>query len=202
MGNPYRGRNQKPIIADHEMQIGPARPFAPPDVSITGAERKRAGTEGQRTYVPMDRAFHEISDLSAAQRPAPKIVKAIQKRKPNLGLLAVSTADRIYRYIAQFLQTATYGGNLKFNGGIGRTLKIICLFSPGQIYNTPAIQFGQGLTAAHVLKLPVKRAPIQPSANLPRQLVPGDGWSLCQRLLYPGDHKLSEEAYERLKTTG
>ena len=73
----------------------------------------------------MIRTLHHISDLGATQRSASKIVVSIKKRKPNLGFLGISAADRINTDFAQFAQRTTEFSNIRLNGIDPRALKAI-----------------------------------------------------------------------------
>ena len=185
VGNPHGGQDQKPIIADQPMQIGPARRFAPSDMLVPVGKRPCGRTKGQRAKIAQRGAFDYVSDLSSAQRAAAQVVVSIQQRKPNFGIFAVSAADRINRYGSYLLQAALNLGNSRFNPMGCRLFKAIGSVLPRQIENALVFKFAQCFAATHILKLAVWATPVQPLANSARQLHLRNRGFASQRLLYP-----------------
>ena len=170
MFHPHRGQDQKTIITDHTVQVGSASVFCPSNIVVSALQRPGCRTEGQGPKIAMIRTLDNVPDLGPTQRSTSKIVVLIKERKPNLGFLGISAADRINSDFAQFAQRTTEFSNIRLNEIDPRALKAIESLPPWQIHKTPLIQLGQRLSATHVLQSAIGRSPIQPFTNPSRQI--------------------------------
>src|SRR4030067_686005 len=189
-----RRQDQKTVVRDQPAEVGSSSLLGPSNILISGFQRPRGRTEDQGPKISMFQTLHHISDLGATQRSASKIVVSIKERKPNLGFLRISTADRINSDFAQLTQRTTEFRNIRLSGIDPRALKPIASLPPRQIQNTTLIQFGQCLPATHLLEPAVWRPPIQPLANPPRQIALRNRWLCSDSLLHPiqnGSGKMS-----------
>src|SRR4030067_2596812 len=164
-----RRQNQNTVVRAHPAEVASSSLLGPSNILISGLQRPRGRTEGQGPKISMFQTLHHISDLGATQRSASKIVVSIKERKPNLGFIGISTADRINSDFAQLTQRTTEFRNIRLSGIEPRTLKPIASLTPRQIQSTTLIQFGQRLSATHLLPSAIGRPPIQPFTNPSRQ---------------------------------
>jgi len=107
----------------------------------------------------------------------------IQKCKPNLGFLRISARNRIHADLAQLLQRATDLSNIELYPMAHGSLKVVGSLYPRQVLNAKVIQFGQRFATTHFLQSTIGGTPIQPLADPPRQIEPGNGWFSSHRFL-------------------
>ena len=181
----HRGKYEKTAIADQTRKVCSAGSLRPSNVLISASKRPCPRTKGQGSKIPVNGTLHNVSDLSPTQWSASKVMVSIQKRKPYLGLFAISTTHRFNTDFTQLIQIAMYFRKMQVNFDLGRSLKTKSFFLKRQIQNTSAVQLCQCFTTAHVLKPAIGGTPIQPLADPPGQFQSGNGRLHADCLLDP-----------------
>ena len=145
---------------------------------------------------PCSRAFHQVANLSAAQRPLAQIVEPIHQPVPDSGHLAVATGNRHDPNLTQFLQAAAKLKRLQWRIRLRLTPAPLETGLPGcrQPDQLLSVQLQQGLAAAHLFELPVVRSPLQRFAYPSRRRAPGHRQIGRQDLLDPRDRRSIEIA--------
>lgn len=188
MRNPYRWHDQKTRIAHHSPQVGAARSVAPPDPLITCLQppRRRRKCQGSD---PSDLRPHQIALLCTAQGASAIRMKSLQQRSPLLCQGPVLRAQRNQLY-------STKDGER--TGAIGCLQLSLCCRCPKRWRDrsrdwqddlSESFQAKQGLASIHLLRPAVRVAPVQQTAQMPRQAAPSAEGILLHQRLQPSNNR-------------
>ena len=161
----YAGQDQEAAVAENARQVcGPLR-IAPPEPVI--ARRKPPGrrADGDAADLPHPRAADQVSDLRAAQRPAPLRMIRLQERIPSPALRGAA-GDGLQLDAAQIRQCPAVSRHIRRCRTGTPPPRLGVIARRWQLDQPAALQLQEVFAARHLLRSAPHVAPAEVLAHL------------------------------------